>query len=114
MDYAYFSFRHNVESDFAVDEAGAGLGHVALVGDEAGAPEAAGTAQPMHPFHPLGVEPPVGLLVLRLEHADDLPVGVLHEVAAAASLVDPLGVDPGLDGRLRLPDEVRELRIICK
>ena len=86
MDYAYFSFRHNVESDFAVDEAGAGLGHVALVGDEAGSAEAAGAAHFVHPLGPLGVEPAVRLLVLGLENSNDFAVHVLDKVAAAASL----------------------------
>ncbi len=104
--------RHHVQSELAVDEAGAGLRHVALVGDEAGASEAAGAAQPVHPLHPLGVQPAVGLLVLGLEHADDLAVGVLDEVAAAAALVDALRVDAGLDGGLGLPNQLRELGII--
>ena len=67
----------------------------------------------MHPLGPLGVEPAVGLLVLRLEHADRLPVLVLDEVRAGAALVDALGVDAGLDGVLGRPDELRELRVVC-
>lgn len=57
-----------------------------LVGDEAAPPEAARAAEPVHPLGPLGVQPAVGLLVLGLEHAHDAAVGVLHEVAAAATL----------------------------
>ena len=40
----------------------------------------------MQPLHPLGVEPPVRLLVLRLEDADRFALGVLDEVTAAAAL----------------------------
>ena len=42
----------------------------------------------MHPLGPLGVEPPVRLLVLGLEHADRLALHVTHEVRARG----PLGV----------------------
>ena len=111
---SHLRFRHDVEVELGVDEAGAGLGHVALVGAEAGAAEAAGAAQPVHPLGPLGVQPPVRLLVLRLEDADRRPLAVLDEVAPAAPLVDPLGVDARLDRLLRLPHQLRELGVVCK
>lgn len=65
------SLRHNLESYLGVDEAGAGLAQVPLVGDEAGAPEAARTAQLVHPFRPLRVQPAVWFLVFRLKYAYD-------------------------------------------
>ena len=108
----YLRFRHNVKLQLGVDEAGAGLGHVALVGAEAGAAEAAGAAQPVHPLGPLGVQPAVRLLVLGLEDADRRALGVLDEVAAAAALVDALGVEAGLDRLLGLPHQVRELGVV--
>ncbi len=40
------------------------------------------------------------------------PCGVFDEVAAAGALVDALGVDALLDGPLRLPDDLPELRIL--
>ena len=37
---------------------------VYLVGDKAGSAEAAGTAHPVHPFRPLGIQPAVRFLIL--------------------------------------------------
>lgn len=51
----YTCFRHDAEPYLGVDEAGARLRQVPLVGDEAGAAEAAGAAQLVHPFRPLRV-----------------------------------------------------------
>lgn len=62
---------NNVELQFLVHQAGAGLGQVALVEDQAVSPEAARAAQLLQPLGPLGVQLPVGLLVLGLEDADD-------------------------------------------
>lgn len=108
----YLCFRHNVKIQLRVDETGAGLGHVALVEAQTRAAEAAGAAQPLHPLGPLGVQPAVRLLVLGLEHADRRALAVLDEVAAAAALVDALGVEAGLDRLLGLPHQVRELGVI--
>ena len=66
----------------------------------------------MHPLGPLGVQPAVGLLVLGLEDADRRALCVLDKVAAAAALVDALGVEAGLDRLLGLPHQVRELGVI--
>ena len=110
----HLRFRHDVEVELGVDEAGAGLGHVALVGNEAGPTEAAGTADTVHPFGPLGVQTSVRLLVFRFIDADSFPICVLDEVAAAGALVDPDGVHALVDGRLRLADDVSEGGIVCK
>ena len=109
-----FRIGHHVEAELLVHEAGPGLGHVALVGDEAGPTKAAGTADTVHPFGPLGVQTSVRLLVFRFIDADSFPICVLDEVAAAGALVDPDGVHPLVDGRLRLADDVGEGGIICK
>ena len=50
-----FGVRNNFEPQLLVHQTGSGLGHVALVGDQTGPPEAAGTTDPVHPFGPLGV-----------------------------------------------------------
>lgn len=40
------------------------------------------------------------------------PLRVFDEVAPAGSLIDPLGVNPFLDGSLRLADDLPELRVL--
>lgn len=72
LKVAYLGFRNNLEVELLVDEGGAGLAQVALVGDETGSAKAARTAQLVHPLRPLGVEPAVRLLILRLEHTYSL------------------------------------------
>eukprot|EP00734_Pompholyxophrys_sp_LG126_P000744 Pompholyxophrys_sp_v1_NODE_472_length_534_cov_2.100209.p3 type:complete len:130 gc:universal NODE_472_length_534_cov_2.100209:145-534(+) len=62
---------HDVEAQEAVHHRRARLGDVAQVGDQATAPEAAGTARAMGPLGPLGVQVSVRLFVLGLEDADD-------------------------------------------
>lgn len=62
----------DTQAELLVDKRGGRLGEVALVGDEAAAAEAAGAAQLVEVFGPLGVQVTVRLLRLGLEHADGL------------------------------------------
>ena len=103
---------HDVEAELLVDETGPGLGHVPLVRYEAGPAEAAGTADPVHPLGPLGVQPAVRFLVFGFVDSDGLPLGVLHEVAPTGALVDPHRVHALVYGGLRLADQLGEGRIV--
>jgi len=66
----------------------------------------------VQPFGPLGVQSSVWLLVLRFEDCDDLAVGVLDEVTAAAALVDALRVNTVLDSVLCRSNQLRELGVV--
>lgn len=68
----HFGPRHDVELQFLVHQAGPRLGQVALVEHQTVSAKAAGTAQLLQPLGPFGVQLAVGLLVLGLEHANDL------------------------------------------
>lgn len=61
---------YDAEAELAINQAGARLAQVALIRDQAAPAEAARTAEFVHPFRPLWVQPAVRLLVLRLEYAD--------------------------------------------
>lgn len=63
-----FGLGDDVEAKFLVHNTGSCLGEIALVGDQAAATKATGTADFVHPLGPLGVELSVGFLVLGLEH----------------------------------------------
>ena len=83
-----------------------------LVGNEAGAAKAAGTAHAMHPLGPLGIQSPIRLLILGLEHSNGLPLGVLDEVRPTGALIDPHRVHSLVNGVLSSANEVCEARII--
>ncbi len=83
-----------------------------MIGNETRAAEKTGTAQPVQPLHPLGVEPPVRLLVFRLEDADRFALGVLDEVTATAALRNSVRQHPILDRALGLANEFCESRIL--
>ena len=74
----YLRFWHIVQTEFGINQTCSSFWHVTLIGNETRAAEEAGAAQPVQPLHPLGVKPPVRLLVLGLEDADCLPLGVLQ------------------------------------
>jgi len=69
---SHLGFGNYVEVQLLVHQTGPGLGEVALVEDQTVPAKTARTAELLEPLGPLGVELPVGLLVLRLEDADDL------------------------------------------
>ena len=98
------------------------------------------TTHAVHPFCPLGIEPPIRLFVFWLEHPNGHTLPVLHKVAPAwalkfngtlekdykktfqavfllnefvlSNLVYSLRKDAIVDGQLCLSDQLRELRII--
>lgn len=61
-----------VELQFLIHQAGPGLRQVTLVQNQAVTAKAAGATKFLEPLCPLWVQLAVGLLVLRLEDADDL------------------------------------------
>ncbi len=73
------------------------------------AAKAAGEQVAVDPLVPLGVAGGVGLLVLRLEDADDLAVGVARKVAAGAALRDHARVHALVDGGTHAVDNCLEL-----
>src|SRR6266699_2950581 len=63
----------------------------------------------MNPLVPLGIPRRIRLLVLGLEHAHDLPLGVPRKVAPGAALRDHAWMHSPRDGRSHALDQRPEL-----